>query len=77
MDFVQGGGIGSVEVRRWDGNAYELEGVEGGEGCDVDDSICAFNNGAPIDGGPWPNLPRAARPSPSCRRTPSRRSVLT
>jgi hypothetical protein len=56
MDFVQGGGIGSVEVRRWNGNEYVLEGVEGGEGCNVADSICAFNNGATINGGPWPNF---------------------
>ena len=56
MDFVQGGGIGSVEVRRWNGTVYELEGVEGGEGCNVADTICAFNNGATIDGGPWPNF---------------------
>src|SRR5919109_305813 len=56
MDFVQGGGIGSVEVRRWNGNEYVLEGVEGGEGCDTDDFICAFNNGASIDGGPWVNI---------------------
>ena len=56
MDFVQGGGIGSVEVRRWNGTAYELEGVEGGEGCNVADTICAFNNGVSIDGGPWPNF---------------------
>jgi len=56
MDFVQGGGIGSVEVRRWNGNEYVLEGVEGGEGCNVADTICAFNNGASIDGGPWPNF---------------------
>src|ERR671922_1491022 len=56
MDFVQGGGIGSVEVRRWNGNEYVLEGVEGGEGCDTDDFICAFNNGTSIDGGPWVNI---------------------
>jgi Prealbumin-like fold domain len=56
MDFVQGGGIGSVEVRRWNGNEYELEGVGGGEGCNVADTICAFNNGTTIDGGPWPNF---------------------
>jgi hypothetical protein len=56
MDFVVGGGIGSVEVRRWNGSEYVLEGVEGGEGCNVGDTICAFNNGASIDGGPWPNF---------------------
>jgi hypothetical protein len=56
MDFVVGGGIGSVEVRRWNGSEYVLEGVEGGEGCNTADSICAFNNGASIDGGPWPNF---------------------
>ena len=55
MDFLQGGGIGSVTVRRWDGSDYVLEGTAGGEGCFVSDTICAFNNGDDIDGGPWPN----------------------
>ena len=56
MDFVQGGGIGEVTVREWNGSQYVLEGVAGGEGCNGDDTICAFNNGTTIDGGPWPNL---------------------
>ena len=56
MDFVQGGGIGAVEVRRWNGNQYVLEGEEAGEGCDDLDAICAFNNGTAINGGPWPNF---------------------
>lgn len=56
MDYVQGGGIGEVTVREWNGSQYVLEGVAGGEGCNGDDTICAFNNGTSIDGGPWPNL---------------------
>lgn len=60
MDFLQGGGLGSVTVRKWDGDEYVQAGVAGGEGCfsaagGGGDTICAFNNGADIDGGPWPN----------------------
>ena len=62
MDFLQGGGLGSVTVRTWDGNEYVqgrrrrrrgllLESSPDAGGC----SICAFNNGDDIDGGPWPN----------------------
>ena len=56
MDFVQGGGIGEVTVREWNGSQYVLEGIAAGEGCNVLNRICAFNNGTSIDGGPWPNL---------------------
>ncbi len=63
MDFVQGGGIGSVEVHVWNGTEYVSQGkLDTGEGCapasptTPADSICAFNNGGPIDGGPWPNF---------------------
>ena len=56
MDFVQGGGIGSISVHEWDGSEYIQVGLSGGEGCNAADTICAFNNGAAIDGGPWPNF---------------------
>lgn len=61
MDFVRGGGIGSVKIFSWNGSEYVQAGVAGGEGCfpkpgGAADSICAFNNGASIDGGPWPNF---------------------
>jgi hypothetical protein len=60
MDFVQGGGIGTIEVRNWDGNSYELTGQQDeGEGCNAADTICGFNNGGLIDGGPWPNLDKS------------------
>lgn len=60
MEFLQGGALGSVTIRRWNGTEYVQVGVAGGEGCFASpggtaDSICAFNNGANIDGGPWPN----------------------
>jgi hypothetical protein len=61
MDFLQGGALGSIEVRRWDGSTYVPVGTEtSGQGCfdkngNPGDDICAFNNGASIDGGPWPN----------------------
>jgi uncharacterized repeat protein (TIGR01451 family) len=61
MDFLRGGALGSVTVRRWDGNAYVLQGSAGGQGCfnsagAAGDDICAFNNGGSINGGPWPNF---------------------
>jgi hypothetical protein len=55
MDFLRGGALGSVTVRKWNGSAYELQGTETGAGCVSGDTICAFNNEVPIDGGPWPN----------------------
>jgi hypothetical protein len=56
MDYLQGGALGSVTVRKWNGSDYILQGTAAGQGCFVGDEICAFNNGASIDGGPWPNL---------------------
>lgn len=56
MDFVQGGGIGEVDVRSWNGTEYALAGAALGEGCNGADTICAVNNAGLIDGGPWPNF---------------------
>ena len=55
MDFSKGGSLGVVELRRWDGASWILADALGGEGCDGADTLCAFNNGAAIDGGPWKN----------------------
>src|SRR5262249_27406260 len=54
-DFLKGGSLGSVELRRWDGSSWVLADSLGGEGCDARDTLCAFNNGVAIDGGPWKN----------------------
>jgi hypothetical protein len=58
MDFSVGGSIGSVQIRRWNGTEYVAVagGTLAGQGCNAADSICAFNNGATINGGPWPNI---------------------
>jgi len=56
MDFLKGGGLGSVTVRKWNGSDYVLEGTAAGVGCTNTDVICAFNNEVPIDGGPWQNF---------------------
>jgi len=56
MDFVQGGGIGEVDVRSWNGTEYALAGAAVGEGCNGADTICAVNNGSTINGGDWPNF---------------------
>lgn len=58
MDYVTGGGIGEVSVRDWSGSEYVQVGVAAGEGCNTANTICAFNNGAAIDGGPWDNFDR-------------------
>ena len=63
MDFEKGGGVGLVEIRRWDdkGTAdrkddeYVLVTMLEGEGCNGTDTVCAFNNHQDIDGGPWLN----------------------
>jgi len=56
MNFEQGGALGFLEIRRWDGDEYVLVETVGGEGCDVMDTVCAFNNAEPIDGGAWPSF---------------------
>ncbi|MGH9149587.1 MAG: prealbumin-like fold domain-containing protein [Acidimicrobiales bacterium] len=58
MDYVQGGGIGEVHVREWNGTEYVEVGIAGGEGCFTGDDICVFNNGGLINGGPWKNYER-------------------
>jgi hypothetical protein len=56
MDFRTGGTLGSVTLRKWNGSDYVQEGIATGVGCFTNDTLCAFNNELPIDGGPWPNL---------------------
>src|SRR6266571_4320627 len=59
MDFLTGGALGSVSVRQWSGSSYGSAVVTlSGEGCNPADTICAFNNGGSINGGPWPNFDR-------------------
>lgn len=58
MDFTVGGDIGSVTVREWSGSQYILVASLAGEGCNPADTLCGFNNGGDIDGGPWPNYDR-------------------
>lgn len=55
MDFQKGGDLGNVEIRRWNGLEYVLIDAVGGEGCNASDTVCAFNNGFPIEGGDWPS----------------------
>jgi Prealbumin-like fold domain len=59
MDFVTGGGIGSISVHDWNGTEYIQVGDSSGEGCNAADTICVFNNGGTIDGGPWPNFDKS------------------
>src|SRR5207244_432549 len=63
MNFVKGGGLGDVEIRKFSTatNSYgDSVATAVGQGCfDANggsgDDICAFNNGGNIDGGPWVN----------------------
>ncbi|NJN45030.1 MAG: hypothetical protein HC806_10135 [Anaerolineae bacterium] len=55
MDFENGGKFGSVQIFKWSGVTWIFEEALSGEGCNLADTICAFNNSAAIDGGPWLN----------------------
>jgi len=63
MNFLKGGSLGSVEIRKFNtatGTYGDPVGAASGQGCfspngNAGDDICAFNNGASIDGGPWAN----------------------
>src|SRR5436189_161210 len=71
MDFLNGGGFGTLSIREWSGTAYVAVATLTGEGCNGADTICGFNNGGLIDGGPWPNydrhgMERALAPRHSC-----------
>jgi hypothetical protein len=59
MDFETGGAVGSITVHEWNGTEYVQVGDSTGEGCNPGDTICAFNNGGTIDGGPWPNFDKS------------------
>jgi hypothetical protein len=62
MELSNGGALGSVTIRKRNAanNGYDTVASLNGEGCatinGVPDSICAFNNSAPINGGPWRNF---------------------
>ena len=62
LDFQQGGKLGSVSVRVWNGTEYVfVEGTErelGVQGCNAEDTVCAFSNTDATGGGPWPNYDR-------------------
>lgn len=64
VDFSNGGDLGTVSVRIFNADTGTYDEVENlsAEGCNglaagnlTPDSICAFDNGGSIDGGPWPN----------------------
>jgi len=52
MDFTQGGSLGGLEVRTWDGVAFSAP-VLVPAGCDGTDIVCGFNNNETIAGGDW------------------------
>lgn len=65
MNFNNGGALGQVEFRKRNAanTGYDLILTLIGEGCNKDPvnglaigEACAFNNSAPINGGPWPNF---------------------
>jgi len=64
MDFLNGGGFGSLTIYEWSGTIYTQVASITGEGCNAAsggipaDTICGFNNGGSINGGPWPNYDR-------------------
>jgi hypothetical protein len=50
-----GGALGTIEVSRWDGAAWAALDSFSGEGCNVDETLCAVCNSTVVDGGPWEN----------------------
>lgn len=58
MDFLNGGGFGTMTIREWNGVQYVVDETVSGEGCNSADTVCGFNNGGSINGGPWPNYDR-------------------
>jgi hypothetical protein len=52
LDFASGG-VASVSFYRWSDGQWQLAASLVGEGCDVDETLCAVSNAAAIDGGPW------------------------
>jgi hypothetical protein len=59
MDFSQGGSFAGLSIRRrHEGvtNNYDLIENVNTQGCDANDTACAFANGGSINGGPWPNF---------------------
>jgi hypothetical protein len=59
MDFSQGGSFAGLSIRkRHEGvtNNYDLIENLNTQGCDANDTACAFANGGSINGGPWPNF---------------------
>ena len=65
LDYTKGGDLGTLEVRRFTNGNYVHVFTLASEGCNEDadlegpdneDVICGFTNGAPINGGPWPNF---------------------
>lgn len=63
MNFNNGGALGQVEFRKRTATGYTLLLTLIGEGCNEKEvgllkvgEACAFNNGATINGGPWPNF---------------------
>ena len=59
LDYSNGGAFGSLTLRRRQAgvkdNYVEIDDLQG-QGCNADETVCAFTNGGPIDGGPWPNF---------------------
>jgi hypothetical protein len=56
MDFSNGGDIGTVRIFQWNGTSFTFVTAGAGQGCNMADTICGFNNPGPADdGGPWPN----------------------
>jgi hypothetical protein len=64
LDYTNGGAFGGLSIRKRNQsvrNKYDLVVDLGGQGCNPASpllpagTVCAFTNGGPILGGPWPN----------------------
>ncbi|HEX9681994.1 MAG TPA: hypothetical protein VGA13_02845 [Acidimicrobiales bacterium] len=67
MDFENGGSVGFLDIRKWNGVEYEEVLTVGGEGCNPANSfpvdvVCGFNNGKTIPTGSWQSYDRHGTP---------------
>jgi hypothetical protein len=60
--------LGLFEVRKWTGAEWELVSAINGEGCNTEDTACAFNNGGSIANGGWDSFTRQGNPTTTLDR---------
>jgi len=57
-----GGALDSVMLSSWDGDLWAPAETVAGEGCNVEETLCAICNIDIVDAGPWPSFDPSADP---------------